>query len=736
MRAAALPLSKGLRWAPGASADAAQTAAILSYGEEMPDMLLSYIARATNSLAEKWDGVRSRIKTVAEIEERNRFVREKITAMLGGFPERNPLNPVTEGLQERDGYRVENVMFQSRPDFWVPANLYVPTSSKGPFPGIISPCGHYDEARIYPPYQYLYQNLVKNGFVVLAYDPIGEGERRQFWNPRTKKSEIGGPLTWEHDMPGHLLFLVGENLTDYRIWDGMRAIDYLLTRSEVDPQRIGCTGHSGGGTLTLFVSSIDERVRCAAANEGGIRHRWPLEIRPETPIGTGDVEQHFFPAGIYGIDLPDVHMAIAPRPLLVTTENYSPDFNKAANEIRNRYRLLGAPDRFATVEAKDPHALTLKLRLATVDWFCRCFYNHPGPATEPELVVESPETLYCSPQGSIRYSKQGETIFSLIHKKQSALPPPRKVPSSLAEIERFRNAINGEIMELLRIRKNGDSLDARRLVTTLRKGYKIEKVEFISEPGIYIPAWVFVPEHPERESSALIFVHENGKETEGMEFGVLEKLARNGFLVIAVDVRGVGATKPPHPDEEIPRTFTNLDNAETTMTYWAWEINQSLFGMRVLDVLRSVDYALSRSDVDHAKVRIIGKGMGALWTLYAAALDTRIASAICDGGLLSYRFLTRSDRYLHGANIVIPNVLNYFDLPHVAGAVAGRPLVILSPVDEMKEIVPTEVAQQEFQWTSDSYAAAGAATEFHVLRQNEEGDDADQYHSLLKDFSG
>src|SRR5690349_7364242 len=118
-RAAALPLIKGLPWAPGSSFFGAHSAAIRSYGEEMPDMLLSYIARNTNSLAAKWDQVRSRIRTAPEVDERNRFVREKITQMLGGFPQRNPLSPVVGGLQERDGYRIENVIFQSRPDFWV-----------------------------------------------------------------------------------------------------------------------------------------------------------------------------------------------------------------------------------------------------------------------------------------------------------------------------------------------------------------------------------------------------------------------------------------------------------------------------------------------------------------------------------------------------------------------------------------------------------------------------------------
>ena len=216
-----------------------------------------------------------------------------------------------------------------------------------------------------------------------------------------------------------------------------------------------------------------------------------------------------------------------------------------------------------------------------------------------------------------------------------------------------------------------------------------------------------------------------------MEFGVLEKLARQGLLVFAVDVRGIGETKPPHADEEGPGTFQNLDNADTALSYWAWEIDESLFGMRVQDVIRSVDYALSRPGVDPSGVRLIGKGMGALWSLYAAALDTRIRSVILDGGLLSYRCLARSDRYLHGANIVIPSVLRHFDLPQVAAAVADRPSVLLSPVDEMKRAVPLHVVKQEFEWTTAAYAAVGAESEFVILGANEKVDSAGQYFSIL-----
>jgi len=736
MQAAALSLGAGLLRLRGAVRTGALAAPrpVRSYSEELPDMLLSYLAKKTNAAATEWDQVRNKIQTAADVEERNRFVRERIIEMLGGFPERNPLNPVVVRVLERDGYRVENVVFQSRPNFSVTANLYVPTFGAGPFPGVISPCGHSPEARMYPEYQFLYLNLVKAGFVVLAYDPIGQGERRHYWNPQTNRNEIGGPVTWEHDMPGHLLFLLGENLTQYRIWDGMRAVDYLVTRPEVDPERIGCTGHSGGGTLTLFISAVDQRIRCAVIHEGGTRHRWPLEIRPETPIGTGDAEQHFFPAAIYGIDLCDVHVAIAPRPLLVTIENYLPEVNETARHIRARYLQLGVPERFATEEATDPHALTVKLRLAATDWFCRWFYNRRGPAREPEFTPEPSENLYCTPNGSLRYSQQGETIFSLILKKQAKLPPRRTVPSTRTELESFRAEIVAEIKEVLHYHKSDEPLGVRHIVTTPRKGYRIEKVEFLSESGIYIPTWVFLPEQKRSGSPAILYVRGAGKQAEAMEFGALEKLTRGGYLVAAIDVRGIGDTKPPHPDEEPSGEFRNLDDAETAMAYWAWEINESLFGMRVQDVVRSLDYILTRPDVDPSGVWLIGHGMGALWSLYAAALDTRIRATVCDGGLLSYRSLTGVDRYLHAADIIVPGVLQRFDLPHVAAAVADRPLALLSPVDAMKSPVGIPLARQTYQWTQATYAVAGGPDHFRVVGRSEEVETVTQYLHLLNNL--
>jgi cephalosporin-C deacetylase-like acetyl esterase len=703
----------------------------LSYAQDLQDMLLAHLAQGLNSWFEKWDQERARIRTTADLEARNRFVRQRVRAMIHEYPEKNPLDPRIVKVLERDGYRVENVMFQSRPNFWVTGNLYVPTSGKGPFPGIISPCGHYPLARMQADYQFAYLGLVKSGFVVLAFDPIGQGERRHYWNPETGHTESNLGPVYEHSMPGQLLLLMEEDLTHYRIWDGMRALDYLLTRPEVDSKRIGCAGHSGGGTLTLFISALDERVGCAVVNQGGTSHRWPLKLRPESRVGPADVEQNLFPAAIHGIDLCDLHVAIAPRPLLALIEDYSPQFNLAAEHIRARYQQLGASEKFATEEATDPHAWTVKLRLATTDWCCRWFYGRRGPEREPEFEAEPPENLYCTPNGSLRYCGQGETIFSMIRKKQSELPPKRNLPGGATDFDAFRRGLADEIRAMLRYRTTDQPLAVRPIVTTRRKGYAIEKVEFLSEPGIYIPAWVFVPQDRRGSSPAILFVHEGGKQAEGMEFGALERLARKGELVVAVDVRGIGETRPPHsPSSDRVDEFRHLFDVETAASYMAWAMDRSLFGMRVQDVVRSVDYVLSRRDTGSAGVRVIGKGMGALWVLYAAALDPRIRGVVCENGLVSYRALTQADRYLHGANIFIRDVLKHFDLPQVAAAVSDRPLVLMAPVDAMKRPVEPAVARAAYEWTQQTYARAGAPDRFRIVEASPQVDRTEAYLSI------
>lgn len=228
-------------------------------------------------------------------------------------------------------------------------------------------------------------------------------------------------------------------------------------------------------------------------------------------------------------------------------------------------------------------------------------------------------------------------------KKRDALPARRDLAT-----------VRAALPKLLNYEKSSSGLNVRQLAVTPRKGYKVEKLEFLSEPGIYIPTWVFIPDNYRAGSRATLYVHENGKQADGLEFGPLERMAREGQLSVAIDVRGIGETRPPHPQSsDRPGEYGFLFDVETAAAYMAWYLDQSLVGMRVKDVVRAVDYTLSRPDVDRSAVSLIAKGNGAVWSLFAAALDPRIAALRCERGLLAYRELLNSDRYNYNAGIFL-----------------------------------------------------------------------------------
>jgi cephalosporin-C deacetylase-like acetyl esterase len=702
-----------------------------SYAEQFPDMLVAHLSGKLNALAEKWDRVRDQVRTPQQAEARHSVVRQKMVEMIGGLPQPTPLQPIVTRVLERPGYRIENVMYQSRPNFWVTANLYVPTTGKGPFPAILSPSGHYEDAGRYSAYQAAHLDLVKNGFVVLAPDPIGQGERRDHWDTTTQAS--WGSTTDEHSMFGQLLWLIGEDVVQYAVWDGMRSIDYLTSRPEVDPSRIGCTGHSGGGLETIWLMVFDARVKCAACIEPALYHFWPLHIAPGDVLLHGDAEHNVFPLALNGIDICDLYQSFAPRPLLVVVETYTNQaFQLASKHVKAHYELFGAGEKFASVESGEAHYWTVKLRLAATGWFCRWLAEHPGPTQETKLIIEPTESLFCTPTGSLTDSRQGDSLRSRILKAQETLPPAREIPKSADEIETFRQEVRGLIEKLLHYKNVKQPLAVRQLKIVPGKNFHIEKLEFMAEPGIYIPAWVFVPEHPLQSARPILYIGETDTETLGYpESGWGGEMAQQGHTVIAVDVRGMGQTRPLHKPYDESGIWTNLFDVETTLAYVAWSMDESLLGMRVQDVVHSLDFAQSRPEVDISRLAVIGSGMGALWGLYATALDPRIQFLIADGGLLSYKSLAQSGRYKYGANVFVRGGLKYFDLPMIAAAIADRNVRLVSPLDPMKMQVPLEDARLAYRFTQDTYANAEATERFQIVDSHSQLSPTARYLALL-----
>jgi dienelactone hydrolase len=391
--------------------------------DALPDYshdLEKYLIRLAGEARARRKRVIDAIATRQQILDRQRFVVDRLWKMLGGPLEKTPLNPRVTGAVDRPGYRIENVVFESRPRLFVTANLYMP-AAPGRHPAILGPLGHSVNGKAWPSYQKLFTNLARKGYVVLAYDPFGQGERIEYPGARPGQSAIGTGGTSEHEYAGRRLILLGANFGLFRVWDGIRGIDYLLSRSEVDPDRIGCCGQSGGATLTQFLAALDDRVRVAVVSEGNTENLAHADVEP--PGSADDAEQNIVPALAHGIDRADLLYAFAPKPLLMAVtlhdagHTYSPEYVASSldlfDEYHHVYGLLGARERVALQATTEQHGYVYELRRATYTWFNRWFEMKGADDNESSQAVESDETLFVTPTGFVASSFGGETALSL-----------------------------------------------------------------------------------------------------------------------------------------------------------------------------------------------------------------------------------------------------------------------------------------------------------------------------------
>src|SRR5215469_791685 len=207
---------------------------------------------------ERWRAIR----TEQDLKRLEQDLREHLLAMLGGLPQtRTPLNARITGRIPMSGFHIEKLIFESLPGVYVTALVYTPEDGGKKHPAVLVPSGHSARGKAY--YQALCQRLVERGYVVISWDPVGQGERSQFWEREKGKSRYN-LICAEHAVLGNLAYLAGSNLARWEIWDGMRALDYLLTRSDVDSDRINITGTSGGGFQTALIAALDLRIKVAA----------------------------------------------------------------------------------------------------------------------------------------------------------------------------------------------------------------------------------------------------------------------------------------------------------------------------------------------------------------------------------------------------------------------------------------------------------------------------------------
>jgi len=297
------------------------------------------------------------LHTRSDYLARQEVVKDKLMKLIGPFPEKTPLNPRVTGVIRKQDYRIEKVIFESIPGYYVSAALFIPEKRKGKAPAVIYASGHTANGFRSETYQHIIINLVKKGFIVLAFDPVGQGERLQYYDEKEGKSRFGP--TVEHSYPGAQCYISGYSPTLYFIWDGIRCVDYLLTRKEVDPERIGMTGRSGGGTQTAYTAAIDDRILAAAPECFITSMEYILKS-----IGPQDAEQNLIHMISEGLDHADLLEVRAPKPgLMITTTR---DFfsiqgaRETYSEVKQFYLAFGEEDQINMVEDDDVHASTKK----------------------------------------------------------------------------------------------------------------------------------------------------------------------------------------------------------------------------------------------------------------------------------------------------------------------------------------------------------------------------------------
>lgn len=598
------------------------------------------------------------LKTPDDVRRRQQLLKTRMIEALGGFPDKTPLKPQIVGKVQRDGYSIEKVIYESRPNHHVTATLYLP-DGKGPHPGCIMPIGHSMNGKAADYIQRGSILLVKNGIAVLAYDPIGQGERRQLLDDAGKS--LISNSTNEHTLIGVGALLVGTSTATYRIWDGIRSLDYLASRPEIDPNRLGCTGCSGGGTLTSYLMALDDRIACAAPS----CYITSLE-RLFATIGPQDAEQNIPGQVALGIEHADFLTMRAPRPTLLATATQ--DFFDIQGswttfrEATQIFGLMGHAERVNLVEYNTKHGYPKPQREAVTRWMSRWLLDKDVAIVEPEITIAKDADLQCTRSGQVLEDLKGKSAFALNAELEAKLAKQRAAKLG-------KQSREDTLKEVRRLIGVPEKIQPAKIKGSDRDG-GVEHIQFETEPGVRVPARLFGTAKKNPKAMVLLV---QGHETNAAARSVISKLVEAGNHVLAMDLRGMGDTSPTAPTDK--PSYFGYDYKESFISL---HLNRPLLGQRTYDLLSIVEHFKQPMHlIDPPPLfQVVGIGSAAPIVLHAAALDPRIESVVLEKSLVSWSDVVRSPISFNQLTNVVPGALKAYDLPDLATLIAPRPLSI------------------------------------------------------------
>jgi len=586
-------------------------------------VMRDYIQRLYDAEPFSIDAVKSR-RDWAAWRERTRAALLNVLG-LTRFPARTPLGPRVVGTIDRDDFVIEKVVFETRPNFLMTASLYRPKQVSGRVPAVLCVHGHSMRGKTSDAVQIRATNYARAGWVALAVDATGHGERVHIGHRRT-----------------FAIITAGLTLEGVQVWDNMRCVDYLISRPEVDAKRIGITGCSGGGNQTMYTAAVDERIAIAVP----VCSVSTLRGQIFTNNGIGCQCECIPDLMRYGLENAAVCALIAPRPLLIlsgTKDKVFPiQYTRDANKHFERfYQAIGHAARYKYVERRVPHGYPRALRQLAHAWFDRWFngrkrevaYHERGPKPLPA------EELWCFPGGKL--PADSATLGSVTHAVAKKLVACDRTPKTKEARAALRRRIRDDVLG--GFPKRGP-LEAQEEKPSRRCGVVRQRVTLTSEAGVTIQATIH---RPASATGALPCVARVREKPLRRRWDKAEHFLDQGTAVVELDARPLG------DDEHVSRA--------------ALVFGRPLVGMGAYDITRFVDYLATRKDIDAGRVSLWAEGLTALPALYALALDGRIKGGTLSG--LPPTYVTRQP-VQHPTWTFAAGLLRHADIQHLA-ALAG-----------------------------------------------------------------
>jgi cephalosporin-C deacetylase-like acetyl esterase len=609
---------------------------------------------ASAFLAKRADAIAS-IHALEDAKRRQATVRATTLSLLGGLPERTPLGSRTLRTVRIPSLHIEAVLFDSQHGFHVTALLYLPRTPtrEGRLPAILitagnTPAGKADETLVA-------QRLARSGFAVLTYDGIGEGERLQYADRSRSHTSLTGSVAGELGGAGLQPALLGDALARYLVWDAMRALDYLSQRAEVDPERIGVYGCSGGDTVAEILSTLDERVKATAVGPCAAPGAVTLSA-----IGPKEGGQSIPDLISSGLDVPDWIEASAPRPYAITLPASASANTQqhALAKIHRFYSLFDASASSVTFRViphdvrEDPNPFLED----ALEVFTRAFQPDAG-SDLGALHQLTGRSLQVSRTGQVATSYPGaETVFTLNRRRAATLLATSLSDPSGDGLSTMVRAATGS-----GTRPGGLKPDAQLLAA--RSGHFV----LPNRDGLDLSGNLSIPPTGGRHPAVILFVPDSiysGDPGTRANRARFEQLAAEGNVVLAITPR----PSPPGSEEfrsEILGSFYLLGLC-------AESIGRTIVGVRMDDIIRATDYMASRSDVDPGRITAFADGHMGLALLHAAIVDPQLAHITVNDSLASYRTLLNEPLPRDAPEDIIPGVLLRYDIPDLVKSLGSR----------------------------------------------------------------